>query len=53
VHLTQAVERMLTDASFKDTARRYRDILTSYDGPKAAARLICKYIGDSAAPPGS
>jgi MGT family glycosyltransferase len=42
-HLSHAVEQVLSDASFREAAQRYRQVLAGYDGPRAAARLIGEY----------
>ena len=43
-HLVTAVERIMTQQHYQENARRYQQILASYDGPRKGAELIAETL---------
>ncbi len=43
-HLVAAVEKILSEKSYKENAQRYKNILDGYDGPSKGAQLIDAYL---------
>ncbi len=43
-HLVEAVEKILSEKSYKENAQRYKNILERYNGPGKGAQLIDAYL---------
>ncbi len=43
-HLVAAVEKILSEKSYKENAQRYKNILDGYNGPSKGAQLIDAYL---------
>ena len=43
-HLVEAVEKILSEKSYKENAQRYKIILGGYNGPGTGAHLIDAYL---------
>jgi len=43
-HLVEAVEKVLTDKTYKENAHKYKKILEKYDAPRKGAELINSYL---------
>ena len=44
VHLSEAVERVLAQKTYKENANIYKLILKKYDGPRKGADIIDSYL---------
>ena len=45
-HLVEAVDKIMTEKSFREHANRYKKILAKYNGPATGAQLIDAYLKD-------
>ena len=46
LNLVEAVETILTDNSYRESALKYKHIVDGYNGPKKGAQLIDSYLAN-------